>query len=109
MSTIRVVQMDILRGPLGIRRMHRRMNVQIREPCRGTKEVDEKINECDPSWFSHIKRMDIDRVNDYLQKQKGLDEARRVVHDWSEFLGLRLWEEPLTLINEIKVWFVKAI
>ena len=26
-----------------------------------------------------------------------------------EFLGLRLWEEPLTLINEIKSWFVKAI
>ena len=70
MSTIRVVQMDILRVPLGIRRMHRGMNVQIREPCRGTKEVDERINESDPSWFSHIKRIDIDRVNDYLQKKK---------------------------------------
>ena len=43
-SRIRTVQMDNLRGLLGIRRMDRVPNAQIRELCGVTKDVDERIN-----------------------------------------------------------------
>ena len=42
---IRAVQMDNLRGLLGIRRMNRVPNAQIRELCRVTKGVDKRIDE----------------------------------------------------------------
>ena len=41
-SRIKVVQMDNLRNLLGIRRMG---NARIRELCRVTKAVDERIGE----------------------------------------------------------------
>ena len=41
----RVVQMDNLRGLLGIRRMDKVLNAWIRELCRMTKRVDKRINE----------------------------------------------------------------
>ena len=44
-SRIRAVQMDNLRGLLGIRRMDRVHNAQIRELCRVMKVVDERIDE----------------------------------------------------------------
>ena len=44
-SRIRVVQMDTLRGLLGIRRMDKVPNAHIRELCRATKGVDERIDE----------------------------------------------------------------
>ena len=43
-SGIRAVQMDNLRGLLGIRRMDRVLNARIRELCRVTKGLDEKID-----------------------------------------------------------------
>ena len=43
-SKIRAVQMDNLRGLLGIRRMDKVLNAQIRQLCRVTKGVDEKID-----------------------------------------------------------------
>ena len=42
-SRIRAVQMDNLRGLLGIRRMDRVPNARIRELCGVTKRVDERI------------------------------------------------------------------
>ena len=42
-SRIKAVQMDNLRGLLGIRRMDRQ-NAQIRILCRVVKEVDERID-----------------------------------------------------------------
>ena len=42
-SRIRAVQMDNLRGFLGIRRMDKVLNAQIRELCRVTKGVDKRI------------------------------------------------------------------
>ena len=44
-SRIRAVQMNNLRDLLGIRRMDRVPNAQIRELCGGTKVVDERIDE----------------------------------------------------------------
>ena len=51
-SRIRAVQMDNLRRLLGIRRMDRVPNAQIRELCRVTKGVNEMIDECLFSVFS---------------------------------------------------------
>ena len=44
-SRIRAVQMDNLRGLLGIRRMDRIPNAWIRKLCGVTKGVDERIDE----------------------------------------------------------------
>ena len=44
-SRIRTVQMDNLRGPLGIRRIDKVPNTRIRQLCGVTKGVDEKIDE----------------------------------------------------------------
>ena len=44
-SWIRAVQMDNLRGLLGIRRMDKVLNAQIRQLCGVMKGVDEKIDE----------------------------------------------------------------
>ena len=43
-TRIRAVQMDNLRGLLGIRRMDKVSNPQIRQSCGMTKGVDEKID-----------------------------------------------------------------
>ena len=44
-SIVKAVQMDNLRRQLGIRRMERVPNARIRELCRVTKGLDERINE----------------------------------------------------------------
>ena len=44
-SRIRAVQMDNLRGVLGVRRMDRVPNARIRELCRVAKVVEERIEE----------------------------------------------------------------
>ena len=47
-SRIRAVQMDNLRGLLGIKRMDMVTNAQIRELCRVKKCLDERIGESMP-------------------------------------------------------------
>ena len=61
-SRIRVVQVDNLRGLLGLRRMDKVQNARIRELCRVTKGVDEKIDEGVLRWFGHVERMENDRI-----------------------------------------------
>ena len=61
-SRIRAVQMDNLRSLLGIRRMDRVLNTQIRKLCRVAKGVDERIDECVFWWFRHVERIEIDRI-----------------------------------------------
>ena len=62
MSRIRVVQMDNLRGLLGIRRRNKVPNAQIRELCRVTKGVDERIDEGVLQWLLHMERVENDRI-----------------------------------------------
>ena len=45
--------MDNFRGWLGIMRMDREPNAQIRELCKVLKEVDESVF----WWFVHVERM----------------------------------------------------
>ena len=54
MSRIRAVQMDNLRGLLGIGRTDRVPNAQIRELCGVAKGADESVL----YWFGHIERME---------------------------------------------------
>ena len=113
-SRIRTVQMDNLRGLLGIRRMNKFLNVPIRHLCRVMKCVDEKIDEGVLRWFGHVERIENDRIAKRVYagecagscsvgrlwkrwidtveaclKKRGLDvkEARRMVHDRSVWWG----------------------
>ena len=61
-SRIRAVQMDNLRGLLGIWRMDRIPNARIRELCGATKGVDERVDEGVLQWFGHVERMERDRI-----------------------------------------------
>ena len=61
-SRIRAVQMDNLRGLLGIRRMNKVPNAQIRDLCGVTRGVEERIDEGVLRWFCHVKRMENDRI-----------------------------------------------
>ena len=61
-SRIRAVQMDSLRGLLGIRRMDKVPNARIRELCGVTKGVYEKIDEGLLRCFGHVERMENYRI-----------------------------------------------
>ena len=61
-SRIRAVQMNNLRGLLGIWRVDRVLNIQIRKLCGVMKEVDESVDKNVLKWFRHIERMGNDRI-----------------------------------------------
>ena len=61
-SRIRAVQMDNLRGLLGIRRINKVPNAWIRQMCGVTKGVDEKIDEGVFRWFGYVERMENDMI-----------------------------------------------
>ena len=58
---IGAVQMQNLRGLLGIRGMDKVLNVRIGQLCGVTKDVDERIDEGVLRWFGHMERMENDR------------------------------------------------
>ena len=62
-SRVRAVEMDNLRGLLGIRRMDRVPNAQIRDLCGVRKGLDERIDEGLLRWFGHVERMERDRIS----------------------------------------------
>ena len=59
---IRAVQMDNCRGLLGIRRMDKVLNTQIRELCGVRKGLERKVDEGVLQWFGHVERMEIDMI-----------------------------------------------
>ena len=61
-SRVKAVQMDNLRGLLGISRMDRIPNAWIRELCEVRKGLDERIDETVLRWFGHVERMERDRI-----------------------------------------------
>ena len=113
-SRVRAVQMDNLRGLLGIRRMDRVMNARITELCRARKGLDERIDEGILRWFRHVEKMNMDRITKRVYvgecsgshsvgrpwkrwidtvkeclRKRGLDvrQARRMFQDRSEWRG----------------------
>ena len=56
------VQMNNLRGFLGIRKMDRVPNAEISELCRVEKGIDERIDEGMLWWFKHVERIESDRI-----------------------------------------------
>ena len=60
-SRIRALQMDNLRGLLGIRRMDRVPNERIRQLRGLAKGLDERIDKGVLRWFGHVERMEKDR------------------------------------------------
>ena len=61
-SRVRAVQMDNLRGMLGVKRIDRMRNERIRELCNVRKGVDEIIDENVLRWYGHVERMDDERI-----------------------------------------------
>ena len=61
-SRIMAVQMDNLRGLLGIRRIDKVSNACIKELCGLTKWVEERIDEGVLRWFDHLERMENYRI-----------------------------------------------
>ena len=61
-SRIRAVQMDNLRGSLGVKRMDRVPNSRISELYGVAKGVDERIDASVLRWFGHIERMEDERI-----------------------------------------------
>ena len=61
-SRVKTVQMDNLRGLLGIRMMDRVPNARIRSLCGVRKDLDERIDQGVLQWFGHVERMERDRT-----------------------------------------------
>ena len=59
---IRAVQMDNLRGLIGIRRMDKIPNTGIKEFCAVTKRVDGRIDEYVLWGFVYVEKMENDRI-----------------------------------------------
>ena len=57
-----MVHMDKIGSFLGIRRMDRVPNARIRELCGMVKGVYESIKEDVLHWFSHMEKMERDRI-----------------------------------------------
>ena len=68
--------MDNLRGLLGIRRMYKVPNAQIKELCGVKKCLYERIDEGVLRWFSHVERMERDRIT------KSMWESVLVILQW---------------------------
>ena len=77
-SRLRAVQMDNLRGLLGITRMDRVPSARIRELCRVRKGIDERIDEVILRWFSHVER---DRIT-YVRRCAGSRSVGRPLKRW---------------------------
>ena len=61
-SRIMVLQMDNLRGLLGIKKMDKVPNARIRELSGEAKCVDERIEVGVLRWFGHVERIENDRI-----------------------------------------------
>ena len=96
-SRIRAIQIDNLRGLLGIRRMDKVPNARIKKLCGETKGVDEKIDEGVLRWSGHVEKMENDRIGKrvYIIECTGSRSVGRTgkrgidtMKDWLKKIGL---------------------
>ena len=80
--------MDDLRGLLGIRRMDRVLNTQIRELCRAKKDLDERIDGV-LQWFRYVERMENDRIakRDYVGECADIHSVCRSRKRWIDTMN----------------------
>jgi len=120
-SKIRAVQMDSLRGVIGVKRVDRMRSERIREMCGITKAMDELIDESVLRWYGHVERMGDERLVHRVYVSEGVgrrsvgrprkrwkdnvwecvrkrgmsvNEAERMVHDrqaWRGFVRGNAW------------------
>ena len=79
-SRVKAIQMDNLRGLLGIRRMDGIPNARIRELCGVRKRPDERIDEGVLSWFGHVERMERDMITKRVYVGELLEVVQWVGH-----------------------------
>ena len=106
--------MDNLRSLLGIRRMDRVPNARIRELCGVTKGAGERIDESILQWFSHVERMENDRIAKrvYVGESAGSHSVGRPLKKWNDtvkdFLRKRLGIRQVKRITRCQ-WVATAI
>ena len=111
-SRIRAVQMDNLRGLLGIRRMDNVLNARIRQLCGVTKGLDEKIDEGVLRWLGHVERMGNDRIAKrvYVGERAGSTSVGRPKMRWIDTLKECLRKRGLDvrqariMVHDRSVW-----
>jgi hypothetical protein len=100
-SKVQAVQMDNLRGILGVRRIDKMRNEHIRELCGVKKGVNEKINENILRWFGHMERMNrswlVKRM--YNGECVGNRPVGRPKKRWIESLKECLTERNVSLVE----------
>src|SRR5678816_1261878 len=98
-SKVQCVQMDNLRGVLGVRRIDKMRNELIREWCGVKKGVNERINESMLRWFGHMERMNDSRLvkRMYSGECVGSRPAGRPKRKWIESVNECLKERNVSL------------
>ena len=76
--------METHRSFLGIRRIDSVPNVRIRELCKVTEGLGERIDEGDLQWFSHVERRENDRIAKrvYIGEGAGSRSVGRLQKRW---------------------------
>jgi hypothetical protein len=97
---MQAVQMDNLRGVLGVRRIDKMRNERIRELCGVEKGVLERISESILRWFGHMERMDESRLVKRVYKGvcEGYRGRGRPKNKWIGSVEFCLEERNLNLI-----------
>ena len=93
-SRIRAVQVDNIRGLLGIRRMDRVPKARIRELCGVKKGLDEMIYEGVLRWFGHVERVERDMIAKriYVGECAGSRSVGRLQERWIDGV---LWKRGI--------------
>src|SRR5678816_1585400 len=102
-SKVQCVQMDNLRGMLGVKRIDKMRNERFRKLCGVKKGVNERINESTLRWFGHMKRMNDSRLVKWMYSGEcvGNRPAGRPKKKWIESVNECLKERGVSLAGAI--------
>ena len=98
--------MDNLRGLLGIKRMDRVPNTQIRKLCRVRKGPDERI-EGVLWWFGHVERMERYRISKsvYVGECAGSHSAGRTRKRWIDTIKEYFSKQIRRMVQDRSEWW----
>src|SRR5678816_32877 len=103
-SKVHCVQMNNLRGVLGVRRIDKMRNERIRKLSGVKKGVNERINASMLRWFGHVERMSDSRLvkRMYSGECAGNRPAWRPKKKWIESVKECLEERNVSLAEAIR-------